>query len=92
MNRYKVVEKMVKYRVMNRFIRKIDYLYLVDYAVSSSNECTSNYPKFPQINLLVNHIFLRIEALASPRRKYEGYEVIIQHDNAGRHNKDACLK
>ena len=81
---------MVKDRKTNKVIREKDDLYLVDYTVTSSNKGTSDDSKFPLLNLFESDIFPRIEALVG-----QGYEVVIQGDNAGRHNKPTyinCVK
>ena len=90
-NSYKVAERIVKDRKTNKIIQKKDDLYLEDCAVTGSDKVTSDYRKFSFLNLFENHIYPRIEALVGPGCKYEGYEMVIQDDNAGSHNETAYI-
>ena len=97
---YKVAKRMVRQRVRQRggsfratgeIIRQKDDLFLVDYAVTGSDEGTSDNPKVSLKQLFETTIFPDVEKLVGPGGKYEGYKVIFQGDNAGPHREQAYL-
>ena len=95
---YKVAKRMVRQRVRQRsgsfratgeIIRQKGDLFLVEYAVTGSEEGTSDNPKFSLKQLFETTIFPDVEKLVGPGGKYEGYKVIFQGDNAGPHREQA---
>lgn len=98
---YKVAEKMVRESVRQAdgrmrqtgpIKRKRDDLYLVDCAVTGSNEGTSDSPKFALSRLFENHVFPKVLELVKPGGKYEGYTPIFQGDSAGPHVEAAYMQ
>ena len=63
-------------------MREKDDTYFVDCSITSSSERTSKDSKFSLLSYFKYAVFLEIEKLVGPDRKYVGYTPIIQGDNA----------
>ena len=89
MVRQRVRQRDGSFRATGEIIRQKGDLFLVDCAVTGSEEGTSDNPKFSLKQLFETTIFLDVEKLVGPGGKYEGYKVIFQGDNAGPHQEQA---
>ena len=70
-------------RYDGRVIRKKGEAYMVDCNVTGSNEGTSDAPKYAIQRLFKDIVFPKIQELVAAGAKFEGYQVIIQGNNAG---------
>jgi hypothetical protein len=66
--------------------------YLVDCCVTRSTQGTIDDPKFALKHMFKFYVFPVLLRLVGLGGEYEGYTIIIQGDNAGRHGKSAYIK
>ena len=72
--------------------RKAGDLYLVDVAVTGSNEGTTVNPKCSIQQILHHHIIPAVRKLIGPGGRYEGYLPVPQSDSAGPHIEAVFLR
>ena len=73
-------------------LRERGQAYMVDCAITGSDEGTSDDPKFALLPLLREFVFKKVLELTKKGGKYEGYIVNFQWDNAGPHKEAGLMK
>jgi hypothetical protein len=82
-------------RYGRKVLREKDDIYLVDSTVTGSDTGTCHSPKYPLLQLFLDTVFSKVEALVGVGGHYTGYVPIIQGSNAGPHQEgdfDASCK
>ena len=72
-------------------LRERGQAYMVDCAITGSDEGTSSDPKFALLPLLRDSVFGDILALTAAGAQFEGYRVVFQWDNAGPHCEEGLM-
>ena len=88
----KAVHKDGRYTFTGKIIRKKGDVYMVDANVTGAAEGSAKAPKFTMLRYFKEHLLPALLAATSKGGKYDGYDVVLQGDNAGPHTEQKFQK